>query len=292
MSRRAVLLAGALALAGGWLQAQVPPEERIPIQDPNRLEALGFSRDATNVYVWSKADLGGSRATEAANLENPETWGTGVGYSTSHGYELQVSTPDRLVGKSYTDGALCYDLSGYVTGVHAFARIQAPEGASLGQLRSWSFDSDPDQDLIYRVWETCQAYGYDPPAHTLVAENSTLGAIGYLPGTKSLNGLTVNNQVCTYTVDVEFAGPDESCSSGGLRALKLQTSWTRQVSPAPATASFNDVPTSHLFFQHVEALVKSGVTAGCGGGNYCPDQPVTRGQMAVFLAKTLGLQWP
>lgn len=64
------------------------------------------------------------------------------------------------------------------------------------------------------------------------------------------------------------------------------------VSPAPGTATFNDVPTSHPFFQYVEALAASGVTAGCGNGNFCPDQPVTRGQMAVLLSKALGLHWP
>ncbi len=48
----------------------------------------------------------------------------------------------------------------------------------------------------------------------------------------------------------------------------------------------------HPFFQFIEALYASGITAGCGGGNYCPDSPLTRGQMAVFLAKALGLQWP
>ena len=64
-----------------------------------------------------------------------------------------------------------------------------------------------------------------------------------------------------------------------------------QVSPAPATATFGDVPTSHPFFQFVEALVKSGITAGCGGGNYCPDAALTRGQMAVFLSKGLGLHF-
>jgi hypothetical protein len=64
-----------------------------------------------------------------------------------------------------------------------------------------------------------------------------------------------------------------------------------QVSPAPGTATFGDVPTSHPFFQFVEALVKSGVTAGCGGGNYCPDAALTRGQMAVFLSKALGLHF-
>jgi hypothetical protein len=39
----------------------------------------------------------------------------------------------------------------------------------------------------------------------------------------------------------------------------------------------------------IEALAAEGVTGGCGGGNYCPNNPVTRGQMAVFLTKTFAL---
>jgi hypothetical protein len=68
--------------------------------------------------------------------------------------------------------------------------------------------------------------------------------------------------------------------------------WHRSVSPAPGSATFGDVPTSHPFFQFIEALAASGITGGCGGGNYCPDTALTRGQMAVFLAKALGLDWP
>ena len=79
---------------------------------------------------------------------------------------------------------------------------------------------------------------------------------------------------------------DNTTSFNGVR-LK----WKRQVSPAPGTATFGDVPTTHLFFQYVEALAASGITSGCGGGNFCPDAAVTRGQMAVFLAKALGLHW-
>ena len=65
-----------------------------------------------------------------------------------------------------------------------------------------------------------------------------------------------------------------------------------QVSAPPPSSDFGDVPTSSPQFQFIEALCHSGITAGCGGGNFCPDQPVTRGQMAVFLAKALGLQFP
>lgn len=69
--------------------------------------------------------------------------------------------------------------------------------------------------------------------------------------------------------------------------------WRRAMSPAPLTATFpNDVPTSHPFFRFVEALAASGITAGCGPGSFCPDQPLTRGQMAVFLTFGLGLYWP
>jgi len=58
-------------------------------------------------------------------------------------------------------------------------------------------------------------------------------------------------------------------------------------------ATFNDVPTGHPFFQFIEALAASGITAGCGDGtDFCPNAPLTRGQMAVFLSKALGLHWP
>jgi hypothetical protein len=67
--------------------------------------------------------------------------------------------------------------------------------------------------------------------------------------------------------------------------------WNRQISPAPASATFADVPLGAFGFKHVEALAASGITAGCGGGNFCPNQPLTRVQMAVFLAKALGLHW-
>lgn len=65
-----------------------------------------------------------------------------------------------------------------------------------------------------------------------------------------------------------------------------------QVSPAPATASFGDVGTGHPQFRWIEALYAAGITAGCAGGNYCPDAPLTRGQMAVFLSLALGLHFP
>jgi hypothetical protein len=55
--------------------------------------------------------------------------------------------------------------------------------------------------------------------------------------------------------------------------------------PPPCAGVFPDVPCSSNFAPWIEALAASGITGGCGGGNYCPTNPVTRQQMAVFLLK-------
>ena len=55
--------------------------------------------------------------------------------------------------------------------------------------------------------------------------------------------------------------------------------------PPPCTGSFGDVPCPSTFADWIEALATEGITGGCGGGNYCPQNPVRRDQMAVFLLK-------
>jgi hypothetical protein len=59
--------------------------------------------------------------------------------------------------------------------------------------------------------------------------------------------------------------------------------------PPPAVGLFADVPVSSPFASWVEDLASRGVTAGCGGtpSLFCPDQPVSRAQMAPFLLRTL-----
>jgi hypothetical protein len=67
--------------------------------------------------------------------------------------------------------------------------------------------------------------------------------------------------------------------------------WKRTVSPASPFPAFLDVPESDIGYQYVEALASSGITGGCSPGLFCPDAALTRRQMAVFLAKALGLHW-
>ncbi|MFL6260190.1 MAG: S8 family serine peptidase [Thermoanaerobaculia bacterium] len=55
------------------------------------------------------------------------------------------------------------------------------------------------------------------------------------------------------------------------------------VPPPCAVSPFSDVPAASPLCPWIQELVQRGVTSGCGGGQYCPNSPVTRSQMAVFL---------
>jgi len=65
-----------------------------------------------------------------------------------------------------------------------------------------------------------------------------------------------------------------------IQPFSVLKTWTLHVGE-----SFADVPTSQQFYKFIENLFHNGVTGGCAGGNYCPGNAVTRGQMAVFLLK-------
>ena len=146
-----------------------------------------------NVFVWSKAHFGAGREKASADVQTPGTWGTGVGSSTVYGYELQAHDTDVASGQEPPIRGGCYEGGGLDTS--AFVRIPVPEGARLGVFRSWAYDNDPDQDLHdLGSGKPASPTVTDPPASTLIAETSTLGSIGQYPGTKSLNGLTVDTR--------------------------------------------------------------------------------------------------
>src|SRR5262249_15170722 len=57
---------------------------------------------------------------------------------------------------------------------------------------------------------------------------------------------------------------------------------------------FADVPCPSSYGDWIEELYHQGVTGGCSTNplRYCPSTPVSRGQMAVFLAVMFGLPNP
>jgi hypothetical protein len=70
-----------------------------------------------------------------------------------------------------------------------------------------------------------------------------------------------------------------------MAALVLKARYGLCYVPPPCTGQFDDVPCPSTFAAWIEAFANEGITGGCGNGNFCPQNPVRRDQMAVFLLK-------
>ncbi len=58
-------------------------------------------------------------------------------------------------------------------------------------------------------------------------------------------------------------------------------------SAEPEEPTFPDVPSDHWAYDSIEEVVSENVVEGYPDGNYHPEWDVTRGQMAVFIARAL-----
>ena len=81
--------------------------------------------------------------------------------------------------------------------------------------------------------------------------------------------------------------PDRPVIRAEMAAFLLRTEHgSGWVPPPPTGTVFSDVPASHWAAGWIEALASEGITLGCDVGRYCPEAPVSRAEMAVFLTRT------
>ena len=206
-------------------------------------------------------------------------------YGTQDSIIMQV--PASAFHPADSGIALQEDGSGYVYATggsgRLFAPLNLPNGALVNFLDLYYDDTNGASDPSAVLFEFT---GTSSPVVNNVATVSSAGAssgAGYnfhlINPALQINN---NNQYMIYVF-----------STDSTKKFKGVNVWYRlQVSPAPATATFSDVPTSYTYFRAIEALAASGITTGCGGGNFCPNGNVTRGEMAAFLARALGLHFP
>jgi hypothetical protein len=85
--------------------------------------------------------------------------------------------------------------------------------------------------------------------------------------------------------------PGASVTRAQMAVFLLKTSLGEKYAPPPATGIFADVPVGSFAADWIEDLYARAITGGCNASPlmYCPNNAVTRGQMAVFLVKTFSL---
>jgi ELWxxDGT repeat protein len=80
--------------------------------------------------------------------------------------------------------------------------------------------------------------------------------------------------------------PDLQVKRAETAAFLVRAAHGPSFVPPPATGTvFQDVPAGHWAAPWIEQLAADGVTSGCGGGNFCPADPLTRAEAAVLLLK-------
>lgn len=128
-------------------------------------------------------------------------------------------------------------------------------------------------------WRTVEI---DWQAATAVAAND--GLLGLWVDGHPQTGLSgLDND--TMSVDTVRWGAIDLLDAGTGGSFFLDAFESRRAGYIGLDPVFSDVPTGHIFQNFILAIYNAGVTAGCGGGNYCLDAPNTRSQMAVFLLK-------
>jgi hypothetical protein len=85
--------------------------------------------------------------------------------------------------------------------------------------------------------------------------------------------------------------PEATVTRAQMAVFLLRAKHGASYSPPAAgnSTGFGDVSPAYWAAAWIKQLVAEGITAGCGNGNYCPEAPVTRAQMAVFLVRTFNL---
>ena len=129
-------------------------------------------------------------------------------------------------------------------------------------------------------------------------------AAGYVPppcGTPLFADVPASSIYCRWIEELARRGvsggcaPNLYCPSDSVTREQMAVFVLRTLDPAldpPACVPpniYSDVPETSPYCRWIEELTNRNVVTGCGGGQYCGSQPVTREQMSVFLAVTFGL---
>src|SRR5690606_13960383 len=100
------------------------------------------------------------------------------------------------------------------------------------------------------------------------------------------------------SLGIQMSGEHALPAVHGRRRVAAFMSVALLIASMPVTGSaqavdeFTDVGPGHVFVSDIAWLADEGITRGCNppaNDRFCPDDPVTRGQMAAFLVRALGL---
>ncbi len=269
-----------------------------------------------NTYGWGRVDALGAVDAAAADLSvvqsdspDPTLPGVPVTYSVTianagpadapgvtfaDGFSLSAvlnsATPDQGSCALLAHGVTC-DLGPVSGGGQATIQIVVTPSApgsitSAASVSSGAFDPSTTNNAssIQTSVVTCPF-----PAPTIAAPVSVPPSTDGTATASSGPGHTDTWTLTGGTISSGQGGSQitfQSPTPGGTILVELVDTLSSCEVAAPSrlvSVDFLDVTPAHPFHDFVNTVARNAITAGCGDGNYCPAEPVTRAQMAVFL---------
>jgi hypothetical protein len=201
-------------------------------------------------------------------------------------------------------GMTCAELAVLMHGLGAYTAFNLDGGGSTqmyvegrGTINQFS---DPTERAVANEWgmfsdgavpaKSCFKAGGCFPSAVPEAAGSHFGDLPDDAPAASIAALAVDRG---YIAPCQ-ADPAMFCPSCGITrrdaiALVVRAAGL-DLSAPPSTPTFADVPADAPAFAEIEAAASAGLTTGCGGGKLCPDDVVTRGEVASLIARAR--HWP
>jgi len=321
-------------IAGGTTQLNFPQYLAVASDGAALPAALAVDRAGNGVLepgesvVVSPSWTNTSSSTiPLVGLANSFTGPAPAAYTISDGTADYANITPGTTGDCASSGGDCYVLSVSNPAVRPSLHWDAAfsESVSSGNTKDWtihvgnSFADVPSSANIYPFVETilhngltagCGTGNYCPALDVTRGQMAVFllrarYGSSYVPSdctTPDFGDVPCSNPFSKWINDLYQRGvtggcgpaffcPDAPVTRAQLAVFLLRTlEGTSYMAPPCVTPTFGDLPCTSGFARWVDELALRGIVVGCGGGNYCPDLAVTRGQMAVFLTATFGLK--
>ncbi len=266
------ILSNPLGLTGTASNARGPAGPTYTLDD-STADYGSIAAGATNNCDGATADcylvtVSGARPAQHWDAKFDETLSTGM-----------VKTWTLHVGESFPDVAVT---DGFYTYVETLFHNEITGGCAGGNY--CPSNAVTRAQMAVFLLKSVHGAGYLPPACS--------GIFGDVPcpsafadwieqlADEGITGGCGNGNYC----------PGNPVTRAQMAVFLLKAEHGSTYTPPTCVGVFDDVPCPSQFADWIEQLATEGVTGGCGNGNYCPANPNTRGQMAVFLTKTFGFR--
>jgi len=263
-----------IVLADGWRSIEI---------DWAKATGSGTNNGHLNLWVDGKVQTGLSGLNNDTETINYSRWGAvaGLDAGTSGSFRLDDFASQR---------------TGYIGPAFPFADVDS--ASSFWPFIQGIFAAEVISDCGVGTFCPNGVITRKEMAKFLLLAKNGAGYTAPACTTPLFTDVPCSHPYATWINEIAHEGITSGCAPGlfcpdgnitrSQMAVFLMVARGYPAAPCPPS-TFNDVSTTSPFCGWINQVAAKGITAGCGGGAFCPESLVLRGQMSVFLETTFAI---